>query len=980
MASDFSIVTTTSVDSFGGLIPLLIADSTHVVKCILDDELIANEKRINITEAQISATSLGLLEFTQNTTQASQTDLQDLVHGFHFFVHEVMGQFESMAVSSATQVRHEAAFEVEGALNRLFQERVLAIKRVSKLYNVGFMDVRRDPSKNISASDCKLLALMCDASDELDVKDYLFLQLASGAFIACKGDETAIIFSSISNGTHVIYGAFAWRAYSPDVPENDRQSWQERCLTQPPRYTLMAVCPLPPDCRCGYHPTCDSSYLAQMRASGPPTPWMIPPFVEPYYGLPMTALTFPVYNASAPPRELLAVSGAAFFFKRMKDFLGRLSGPYLTAVVLNDADLTTIADSLGNGTGNSSSHSSHNSFNLSILHNADAAFQSVGRWLLANRNNSTNHTEVVLDDILWDIFSSRAVTGCFFVLVGMQLNDIYGAIESSQAEAVRELQALKAAHTAKLMESQNRTRSQLESAKLANLQHLEVMKNQTARHLALFRHRSYSALNASQAAGRARLDGMMAAQRGAVGDTLALHLRILTGTIGWSIATVVAVFLATLLAGVYSTLTITKGLQQIIQLMEDVALMHVEALRVPRDSCVVEVHRIQLALDKLAGRLALYKGFMPAGLFPSAGNTAPQAERSAGLEEGAVPPDRANDRAGTFIAVSSKQVLPIESMDPTSPEQSMVSTTHTRIVRRRAVAMVVNIRAFQAVLYRPLTTEGHVRAVLSEYLALVHGLVAEEHGNIDAVIGDQVLVTFNAHFRCCDAPVVAARASLKLQTQLVAKLSVHLQLQIGLAEGWMHVGCAGYDPFKTMVALGSPLKVASLLAHLTTAAPDAVLTDPAMEERCRHAFRLRPVALVHFPHLGRFVPSLARGVPVHLLEGVRDLRPTDWLYDGSPGPPPDAWASVFNGLCAADSMADAAELLQTYVDRHPADGHAQLLKSHLQMWCPQAGVPLRERTDSFLEPPLVGPFAAPASQIRAPGAAHLPPADTTLLW
>lgn len=60
---------------------------------------------------------------------------------------------------------------------------------------------------------------------------------------------------------------------------------------------------------------------------------MIPPFVEPYYGLPMTALTFPVYNASAPPRELLAVSGAAFFFKSMKDFLDRLSGPYLSRLV-----------------------------------------------------------------------------------------------------------------------------------------------------------------------------------------------------------------------------------------------------------------------------------------------------------------------------------------------------------------------------------------------------------------------------------------------------------------------------------------------------------------------------------------------------------------------------------------------------------------------------------------------------------------------
>lgn len=47
------------------------------------------------------------------------------------------------------------------------------------------------------------------------------------------------------------------------------------------------------------------------------------------------------------------------------------------------------------------------------------------------------------------------------------------------------------------------------------------------------------------------------------------------------------------------------------------------------------------------------------------------------------------------------------------------------ITKRSVVAMVVNVLSFQEVLYNPTMTDTSMKSLLNEYLALVHGVVAQ---------------------------------------------------------------------------------------------------------------------------------------------------------------------------------------------------------------------------------------------------------------
>eukprot|EP00668_Euglena_longa_P003662 GGOE01004297.1.p1 GENE.GGOE01004297.1~~GGOE01004297.1.p1 ORF type:complete len:1006 (-),score=297.89 GGOE01004297.1:605-3193(-) len=853
-------------------------------------------------------------------------------------------------------MRQEAASKVQSAFSQLIHERMLAMQRTAQMYEAGLIELDRDPDHNVTARDCSFLSMLCEASGELDYSSFLITGLATGASFACNPNQAAFLSTSYFNGTHSIQGFLMWEAYASNVPDAQRKSWRERCMTEPPIYSPKGACPLPQDCQCGFRSTCRSWYQSQANVWGPPQPRMTDVFFDAYYDIPLVSLTFPVYNVS-DPSQLVAVSAAEFYFQSMKAYLDALSGPkpMRTAVVLNDSNLTTIACSGGN---------SSNETDTNLAMNPDQAFLAMGAWLLSNRPGLVNHTTVMVNGIIWDVFPSNLETASYFVVVGMELLEIYGAIVSSKSEAVEQLKVLKVAHFAKLSESDNRTRSHMKATEEANLLQLEAMKEQVQEQLAQFRNTSMTALNASEVEGLARLEQLLVSQRLAVSNMLVLHLSVLTETIGWSVAVVIAVFLATLVVGVCGTLSITKGLQLIIQLMEDVAQMHVEALEVPKDSHVAEVQRIQLALDKLVGRLALYKSFMPAGLFLNQQQTDTVETTEKRMDGSYFRESGQRDSGFSTILSSSRQVVPMGSIESVPPECSVLSTTQTRIAKRNVVAMVVNITSFQAVLHSSIMNEGCLETLLNEYLSLAHGLVRQARGNIDSIIGDQLMITFNAHVRCSDASSVAARTALELQALLAARMSTRVQLQIGLAEGWTYVGCAGYEAFKTMVALGSPLKVASMLAHLTTASDTAVLADPALEERLRYSFRLRPVALVCLPQLGKFLPSLARNVPIFLVEGAKDVSPNEWMYEISPGTSLDEWTGIFHKVRAANSRAAAEELLEGYLAQHPADLHAKWMKSNFGQWRPKAGVPLCERPDSHslhADPPkgrkTAGPFS-----------------------
>lgn len=60
------------------------------------------------------------------------------------------------------------------------------------------------------------------------------------------------------------------------------------------------------------------------------------------------------------------------------------------------------------------------------------------------------------------------------------------------------------------------------------------------------------------------------------------------------------------------------------------------------------------------------------------------------------------------------------------------------------------------------------------------------------------------------------------------------------------------------VTVGTPMKVAATFAHLANMDGAAVLVDPAVEERVRYSFKLRPVDAVFFPLSGQHSFPLSR--------------------------------------------------------------------------------------------------------------------------
>lgn len=62
------------------------------------------------------------------------------------------------------------------------------------------------------------------------------------------------------------------------------------------------------------------------------------------------------------------------------------------------------------------------------------------------------------------------------------------------------------------------------------------------------------------------------------------------------------------------------------------------------------------------------------------------------------------------------------------------------------------------------------------------------------------------------------------------------------------------------MALGTPLKVASLLSHLSGFEQSVALACPSLEERIKYTFNLQPVDLVALPMMGEYNALYAKCV------------------------------------------------------------------------------------------------------------------------
>eukprot|EP00669_Euglena_mutabilis_P006280 TRINITY_DN1953_c0_g1_i1.p1 TRINITY_DN1953_c0_g1~~TRINITY_DN1953_c0_g1_i1.p1 ORF type:complete len:393 (-),score=42.61 TRINITY_DN1953_c0_g1_i1:1047-2225(-) len=293
---------------------------------------------------------------------------------------------------------------------------------------------------------------------------------------------------------------------------------------------------------------------------------------------------------------------------------------------------------------------------------------------------------------------------------------------------------------------------------------------------------------------------------------------------------------------------------------------------------------------------------------------------------------------GGSESTDSQLVMPTQntgSIIDLRPRGVSRGTPSSSMARRNVTAMVVNVLRF-----RDHALDPNIISLFSNYLKLVHRAVAQARGNLDCVVGDQIFATFNAHISCSDPVTSAVTAALDAQTSFSKTAGCSFACLIGLSSGPMVSGSAGYARFRTMVALGSPMKFAFLLSRLTQFDSGAVVCDHSIAERIGFTHTLIPVDLVNLP---REKPH-PRGYVVYVVTGKKELASDEWLYQvGQSG---GAWEAAFKTLRTAKTMAEARAALKVYRDANPGDAWARRLSSRLHAWTPGLGVPLHETADA----------------------------------
>jgi class 3 adenylate cyclase len=717
-------------------------------------------------------------------------------------------------------------------------------------------------------------------------------------------------------------------------------NWQQYFMKTPIQvYTPAGVnCSLPFVCRnqntvCGFAPACRPNIIPYLNVSVPEL-LFTPVFIHYYFGIPFLGITYNMVNQSLIPSPMEAVFTYVVLFASIDAFLSTIAdskGARL-AVILNDADLTavgSVGDPCAPGAPTPGPASQPT---WSIRRTCDNRTRAIGNWIWNNRATLTNNqTTVLINDTLWDVFASTTYGLNYYVAVGMELSAMYGAIWASKVTATAALGNLSASQSAALTALSVHTDAYMQGLEAANLRQIHSTYTTLVAELASLTNSSQSLLNSSQAASTATISHMLVTQMTKVNEVQTTQLTALNVTTAWTIAVVVGIFLIVLLVSAVGTMRLTASLAEIIALMESVAEMNVEQLEVPQDAPVVEVARIQRAFHVLVKRLVEYKTYMPAALF-NAGS---------GGEEDLPPLDHPSKRGSTDSSLTTPLGPGATKGDGyrnrgphVGGSQSGGSSSNRKIGRRNVAVLVVNILRFRDY----LAHEPNLMSHFSVYVKTVHRAVSQARGNIDSIVGDQILVTFNAHISCGDPVGAAVAAALEL-TAALKTTTLPFRCQMGISCGPMLYGSAGYANFRTLVALGAPMKLASLLSRLSQFDSEVVLCDASVAERVGFTHTVNAVDLVTLP---RERPH-PRSYAVYAVSGKKNIAVDEWMYQLDQSR--STWETAFAEICRATTMSEVRRLLSGYQHLHPDDANARRLASRLHAWTPGLGLALCDAAD-----------------------------------
>eukprot|EP00668_Euglena_longa_P008683 GGOE01010456.1.p1 GENE.GGOE01010456.1~~GGOE01010456.1.p1 ORF type:complete len:405 (-),score=101.87 GGOE01010456.1:785-1843(-) len=262
---------------------------------------------------------------------------------------------------------------------------------------------------------------------------------------------------------------------------------------------------------------------------------------------------------------------------------------------------------------------------------------------------------------------------------------------------------------------------------------------------------------------------------------------------------------------------------------------------------------------------------------------------------------------------------------------------------RNVAVMVVNVQRFQDFL--PGMNEGAVKVAFSQYISIIHEVASQGRGNIDCILGDQAFITFNTHIPCAEPAGAAVAAALDIRRLLCPFARDRLRFQIGISCGPVLASSIGYSKFRTMVTLGHPMKISSMVSQMSDFESGTVLVDTSVEEKMKYMYDLRPVELVHFPQLKPLPWNTHSTDRIFLVEGKRVMDEDEWLYQVDKMASPNDWHWAFDQVASAQTAQEGRSFLEQFLQVHPHDAVALRLKAHLAMWIPGIGLPLWERAE-----------------------------------
>eukprot|EP00667_Euglena_gracilis_P000644 EG_transcript_642 len=930
MASQFTVLAQESFEGFGAFVNDLLNGNAALVDSILAEQEKSGAERTELTKAQMVHTIGVLVNYTANSTQQTQKQMDDVTNTFSGLMGTVVADFKGLAGKYVAQVRTDLTTTGTTSLSTTEVQSANAKKRLQQLINVGLLDLSRAPTDPVSEADCTLLGVLCDTANDFQNIPFSITS-STGRYYGCSSYIGAVVSVVNVTGDYYTEYRWAWMPYPSSLPSFARRTTKQRCLLEKPMVTITGRnCSLPQSCQCGVDQRCQPWYTAFANAT---TTSFNTAMYQDTTGNTQLHSSMSLFNVSRTPNSLLAVVDSASSLSQTQYLLPALPLLFKTslALLLNDTNLTVLGSVARLCAKNETTPGDPSLPYYSAFRSCDPGLRAVAQWLAGNLSLPRT-TTLEINNTLWDVSPVRTVATNYFFIVGTNKSEVNGAIDLSEATAASQLATVRGELTQQVAASGATTRAYMAAIGDQNLQATQAMQDAFLVEIQALENSSRVALANSQARSSANAQQMTEAQTTAVETERTTELNTMGITAGWTIAIVFGILLLVLCLSAFGTIRVTNNLTHIIGLMEDVADMKVENLTIPQGSSVQEVARIQTAFEVMVRRLAEYKSYIPAGVF----------ERLAqeGREDGGSVDGHGSDNDSATEPESRKRA----SQDGrTSNRLSSLSDSHKgavpvggrRSATRHVAVLSVNVVGFTDVLRA--SNEALARTVLNEYVTQVHDAISQGRGNIDFLSGDQIYATFNAHVPCADPAGAASAVALDIRQQLLYKLGDRLKFHIGLSFGPVFASTVGYTKFKFMATFGSPMKVSAVLSHVPHLENGTILVDANLQERMKYQFSFRQMEMLHLPWLKSFAQEVPSSQRVFMLTGKKTLQEDEWLYQVADGTDCD-WSKAFEQLVAASSTKEMQGILEQYLASNPTDDVALRLSERLVLWTPGKGI------------------------------------------